>query len=63
VTQRGLRVVVEQLPRGDQVPSHRVGGGTVQGAQFAPDFGRQLPGVDVRRDRRPVVARALAVGR
>ena len=47
MAQGGFRVVVEQLTRGDQVARHRVGGGTVQGAQFAPNFGRQLLGLDL----------------
>jgi hypothetical protein len=44
------------------VACHRIGGGTVQGAQFAPDFGRQLFGVDFRRDRGPIGGWSIATG-
>ena len=57
MAQGRFRIVVEQLPGGDQVPCHRVGGGAVQGAQLAPDLGRQLPGVDVLRYRGTVGSR------
>jgi hypothetical protein len=40
VTQGGFGVFVEQAARGDQVPSNRVGGRLVEGAQIAPDVGR-----------------------
>jgi hypothetical protein len=63
VTQGRFGVVIEQLPGGDQVPCHHVGGGTVQRAQLAPDLGGQLPGVDVLRYRRPSLGCAFAVGR
>jgi len=65
VPQRGFRVLVDQLAGGDQVARHRIGRGSVQGAQFAPDFRRQLLGLDPGRYRRPtarVVRRAIALG-
>ena len=62
VTQGGFGVFVEQFAGGNQMARHRVGGGTVQGAQFAADFGCQLPGVNIGRYNGPVVGCAVAVG-
>jgi hypothetical protein len=61
VVQRRFRVLVEQLTGSDQVASHGVSGSTVQGAQLAPDFGRQLPGVHLWRYGRPGWHRAIGL--
>jgi hypothetical protein len=61
VTQRGFRIFVDQLARGDQVARHRIGGSTIQCAQFAPDFGCQLLGVHVGRYRGPILRSVITV--
>jgi hypothetical protein len=60
VAQGGFGVLVDQFTGGDQVPRHRIGGGPVQRAQFAANLGRELPGVDVGRYRRPLRVRAIS---
>src|ERR1700749_3930667 len=50
MAERSLGVFVDQLPCRDQVAGHGVGVGTVQSAEFAAHFGRQLFGFDLGRD-------------
>jgi hypothetical protein len=49
--QRGVGIIVEQLPRGDQVPCDRVCRVAIQSAEFPADLGCQLLCLDLRRDR------------
>jgi hypothetical protein len=49
--QRGCWVIVEQLPRGDQVPCDRVRRVAIQSAELPADLGCQLLCLDLGRDR------------
>ena len=55
--QGGLRVIVEQVACRHEMACDEVGGIAVQSGEFAADFGGQLSGFDVRRQRRAATVR------
>lgn len=64
VRQSRLWILIEKLARGHQMPGHSIGRGSIQGRKFAADFGRQLFGFDIRRNRRAAGStRDVAIGR